>query len=72
MSELPWFAWIVIAAIAAGAVGLVMEGIHRIVKERGHQARDVASAGNAEVLARLDGLDRRLARIERTLDEIPS
>lgn len=72
MAEIPWYAWIILAAIAAICVYLIVGGIYKIVKLRSGSSRDEILASNEAVLGRLEALDQRFARIERTLDEIPS
>ena len=70
-SYIPWFAWIVIVAIIVG-------GIVTMVKTRSERndgtvkALEQNTAVNEALVARLEGIDGRLARLEKTLDDIPS
>lgn len=67
----PWFAWIVI-------VGMVVGGVVSVVKMRTERNDSMAKAleqntsVNEALVARLEGIDGRLARLEKTLDDIPS
>ncbi len=67
----PWFAWIVI-------VGMVVGGVVSVVKMRTERNDSMAKAleqntsVNEALIARLEGIDGRLARLEKTLDDIPS
>lgn len=71
LAYFPWFAWIVI-------VGIVMGGLVTIVKMRSERNDSTAkaleqnAAVNEALIARLEGIDDRLARLEKTLDDIPS
>ena len=70
MEYIPWFVWIVIAAIIAGTIVTVSTS-------RSTGRNDLAQAlkQNAEatekLVARLDGIDLRLTSVEKTLNEIP-
>lgn len=68
----------IVAIIAWGAHGVVEE-IYKgraKVAEASHgdvkRALDEAAATNRQVLAKLDGLETRLANVEKTLNDIPS
>lgn len=73
MEFIPWFAWIAIAGIAAYAV---VETVTRI--RSGKQSSDkvseamVANTDATRALAdKIDTLESRLARVEKTLTDIP-
>lgn len=69
MEYIPWFVWIVLAGIAFAAVVSVVDTWG---KTRRKVAEAAAAPSRVEVLERLDAIDRRLAAIERSLDEIPN
>jgi len=72
VENLPWIAWIVLAAIGVGAISVVMDGLRKIVKLRSGSTHDEVTASNREVLEKLDSIDLRLAKIEKTLDDVPA
>jgi hypothetical protein len=68
----------IVAVVAWGAHGVVEE-IYKgraKVAEAGHgdvkRALDEAASTNRQVLAKLDGLEMRLANVEKTLNDIPT
>lgn len=74
MNELffvPWFAWIAIA-------GIIVGGVVAVVSKRSEhngttvRALEQNTAVNEALIARLEGIDVRLARLEKTLDDFPS
>jgi hypothetical protein len=71
LNFIPWFAWIAIA-------GIVVGGIVSVVKLRfkrndaSVKALEQNTAVNEALVARLEGIDGRLAKLEKTLDDIPS
>jgi hypothetical protein len=71
MSFVPWFAWIAIAGILVGGA------VASFNKRSEHtnttaKALEQNAAINEALIARLEGIDGRLARLEKTLDDIPS
>jgi hypothetical protein len=68
MEHIPWIAWIAITAIAFGSAASVIDAV---LKNRRKIAEIQAGPARHEVLARLDAIEQRLERIERTLTEIP-
>jgi hypothetical protein len=71
LNFIPWFAWIAIAGIVIGGIISVM----KLRSERNDAMVKVLeqnTAVNAALVARLDGVDGRLAKLEKTLDDIPS
>ena len=71
LAFVPWFAWIAIAGIlVGGAISIV-----KLRSERNDgtvKALEQNTAINEALVARLEGIDGRLARLEKTLDDIPS
>ena len=71
LSFIPWFAWIALAGILVG-------GVITLVKTVGERNDSTAkafaqnTAVNEALVARLETIDARLARLEKTLDDIPS
>jgi hypothetical protein len=71
ISFMPWFAWIAI-------VGIIVGGAVAVVTKRSEhndttvKALEQNTAVNEALIARLEGIDGRLARLEKTLDDIPS
>jgi hypothetical protein len=68
MESIPWFAWIVLGAIVFGSLASVVDSV---LKNRRKIAEINAGPSRHEVLVRLDAIEHRLERIERTLTEIP-
>lgn len=70
MEYIPWFVWIVLAAMLAGVVITV-------ANTRGRQNAAIAEAlkqsteANERLIARLDGIESRLTSVEKTLSDIP-
>ena len=70
MEYIPWFVWIVIAAIIAGAIVTVSTSRSTGRNELAQALKQNAEA-NEKLVARLDGIDLRLTSVEKTLNEIP-
>ncbi len=70
MEYIPWFAWIVIAAIIAGTIVTVSTSRSTGRNELAQALKQNAEA-NEKLVARLDGIDLRLTSVEKTLNEIP-
>lgn len=70
MEQLPWFVWIIFAGMA---FGLTMAVISTITEHKQKIATLSAGAeGDRRLLEKLDAIDLRLARIEKTLDDVPA
>ena len=70
MEQLPWFVWIVFAGMA---FGLTMAVISTITEHKQKIAALSAGAeGDRRLLEKLDSIDLRLAKIEKTLDDVPA
>lgn len=70
MEYIPWFAWIVIVAILAGAIIAVANAASGRKAEL-VQALKQNTEVNEHLRARLEDVERRLASVEKTLTEIP-
>ncbi|OJU41257.1 MAG: hypothetical protein BGN97_16110 [Microbacterium sp. 69-10] len=70
MEYIPWFVWIVIAAIIAGTIVTVSTSRGTGRNELAQALKQNAEA-NEKLVARLDGMDLRLTSVEKTLNEIP-
>lgn len=70
MEYIPWFVWIVIAAIIAGTIVTVSTSRSTGRNELAQALKQNAEA-NEKLVARLDGIDLRLTSVEKTLNEIP-
>lgn len=71
LAYIPWFAWIAIAGIVIGGVVTLV----KTLAERNDataKALQQNTAVNEALVARLEGIDGRLAKLEKTLDDIPS
>lgn len=71
LSFIPWFAWIAIAGIVVGGIVTLV----KTLAERNDstaKALEQNTAVNEALVTRLEGIDGRLARLEKTLDDIPS
>ncbi len=70
-TSIPWYAWIAIAGILVGGITAI---VRLAVGRNAELSR--ALQQNAEVnerlVARLDGMDTRLASLESTLSDIPN
>ena len=77
--EIPWFAWIVIVAIVCGVTVEIVKLALRSREKRaefsgGSELRGIleqSNASNQRVAEKLDGLETRLAAMEKTLTDIP-
>jgi hypothetical protein len=70
MEQLPWFVWIVFAGMA---FGLTMAVISTITEHKQKIAALSAGVeGDRRLLEKLDSIDVRLAKIEKTLDDVPA
>lgn len=70
MEQLPWFVWIIFAGMA---FGLTMAVISTITEHKQKIAALSAGAeGDRRLLEKLDSIDLRLAKIEKTLDDVPA
>ena len=70
MEQLPWFVWIVFAGMA---FGLTMAVISTITEHKQKIAALSAGVeGDRRLLEKLDSIDLRLAKIEKTLDDVPA
>ncbi len=68
MEQLPWFVWIVFAGMA---FGLTMAVISTITEHKQKIAALSAGVeGDRRLLEKLDSIDVRLAKIEKTLDDV--
>lgn len=70
MDYIPWFVWIVLAAIAAGVIITVTNSLAGRKSELTQALRQNAEA-NEKLITRLDDIDRRLGSVEKTLNDIP-
>lgn len=70
MEYIPWFVWIVIAAIAAWVIITVTSSLAGRKSELAEALRQNAEV-NEKLVARLDGIDDRLRSVEKTLNDIP-
>ncbi len=70
METIPWFAWIVIIAIIAGAITALGQALIGKKSELSQALKQNAET-NERVLARLDDIDGRLSSVEKTLNELP-
>ena len=74
MSNIPWFAWFPILGIV-GWILITLAGTLSGSRRRDAEAMKTAlaeSAGtNRQLAERLDQMDKRLAGIEKTLNDIP-
>lgn len=68
MEYIPWFVWIILAAIVFGTTAQVVD---TVLKHRRKVAELTHGPARHEVLTRLEAIERRLDGIERTLTEIP-
>lgn len=68
MESIPWFAWIVLGGIVFATIASVTE---TIAKNRRKIVEIQTGPARHEVVARLEAIEVRLARIERALTEIP-
>jgi len=77
--EIPWFAWIAIVAIVCGVTVEIVKLALRSREKRaelsgGSELRGIleqSNASNQRVAEKLDGLETRLAAMEKTLTDIP-
>jgi hypothetical protein len=70
MEQLPWFVWIIFAGMA---FGLTMAVISTITEHKQKIAALSAGAeGDRRLIEKLDSIDLRLAKIEKTLDDVPA
>jgi len=70
MEQLPWFVWIIFAGMA---FGLTMAVISTITEHKQKIAALSAGVeGDRRLLEKLDSIDLRLAKIEKTLDDVPA
>ena len=70
MEYIPWFVWIVIAAIIAGTIVTVSTSRSTGRNELA-QALKQHTEATEKLVARLDGIELRLTSVEKTLNEIP-
>ncbi|MFC4222313.1 hypothetical protein [Lysinibacter cavernae] len=70
-SSIPWYAWIVIAGILIGGITTIVRlslGRNAELSKALTQNADV----NEKLIDRLDSMDKRLASLESTLNDIPN
>ena len=73
--DIPWYGWLAIIAVAAWAVVVISGGLANARRKSGMAgSEDVAQqniAAHQAVLVKLEGIETRLAKVEKTLNDIP-
>ena len=73
--DIPWYGWLAIIAVVAWAVVVISGGLANARRKSGLAGSDDVAQQNIAVhqavLAKLEGIETRLAKVEKTLNDIP-